>query len=282
MIPIYCDYLANQYLVSEQCADITPLRWNEDQTFPYNNFIYKVSLSSLATAEHFAAASQSRQPCTDLPPSEGISTVIVRLSNPRALGMNNANRVENEVAAIHLARDAIAPVGPEYTNLVPAVFAWKAATDPNPVDETGFGWIVMEYLTGSSLYKQFKTFDMGKKNSIIIGIAAIFSAIQGITLPPGVDRFGGLTINAAGDIVSGQETMQSSPGGPWKEYDDVWRHQLLCQLKGADNSEVIQGWKANGLRERIDNFSRAKLRSVIEQAGVDMSKLAFVHLDFSQ
>lgn len=41
--------------------------------------------------------------------------------------MNNTNRVENEVAAIRVARDALAALVPPRDSLVPAVYAWKAA-----------------------------------------------------------------------------------------------------------------------------------------------------------
>lgn len=252
------------------------MEWIENCPFPFNNFIYKVALSSPAMAEHFTGAVQ---PCTESPPSEGVFTVIVRLSNPRALGLNNAHRVQNEVAAMHLVRDAVAQLGPRYVGLVPAVYAWKAATAPNPVDETGFGWTVMEYLTGSPLDAQFEKLDMAEKKPVILEIAAIFFAIQGVKLPPGVDRFGGLTI-AEGQIVSGQATLQELPGGPWRAYDEVWKHQISCQMKDADGSELIDGWRANGIRERIELFSN-KLGDVIKDAGVDASQLVLVHTDFS-
>lgn len=269
----------------EQSIDIAPVRWTEDQAYPYNNFIYKVILSSPASADNFrrtAHGQQQQQPCTDVPPTEGVSTFIVRLSNPRAIGLNNTNRVENEVAAIHIARGAVVQAGSGYAGVVPAVYAWKAAAGPDPVDETGFGWIVMEYLKGSSLNAQFESFEMIEKKRVIHEIAAIFSAMQAAKLPPGVDRFGGLTIDDMGNIVSGQETLQGVPGGPWYEYEEVWRHQLLCQLKEADKSPVIEGWRMNGIRDRIEQFSCVALRPVIQNTGIDMSKLAFVHLDFSK
>ncbi|MGH7960874.1 MAG: hypothetical protein ACRERD_03470, partial [Candidatus Binatia bacterium] len=106
--------------------------------------------------------------------------------------------------------------------------------------------------------------------------------LQGATLPPGVDRFGGMTIDGQGNIVSGQPTVPGFPGGPWREYHEICRHQLLCQLEDADASEMIEGWRANGIRERIDHFGNTILRDVMQDAGLDLSKLAFVHADFSQ
>lgn len=39
-------------------------------------------------------------------------------------GFNNANRVENEVAALTLARQALKD---EFPSLIPAIYAWKSA-----------------------------------------------------------------------------------------------------------------------------------------------------------
>lgn len=129
---------------------------NENQPFPFNNLIYKVALSSPASSTQFPEA--TRQPCTVSPPAKGVSTIIVRLGNPRALGLNNTNRIENEVAEMHLSRAVMAQLGPTYAGIVPAVNAWKAAAGPDPIDETEFGRVVMEYLTGSSLHAAFNFF----------------------------------------------------------------------------------------------------------------------------
>ena len=94
----------------------------------------------------------------------------------KAVGMNNTNRVENEVAAMHLARTAIAQKLPKYAELVPNVYTWKA-TVPNPIDEEDFGWIAMQYVEGSSLHAAFKTFTRDEKISTVKEIAAIFSVM---------------------------------------------------------------------------------------------------------
>ncbi|KJZ71376.1 hypothetical protein HIM_09217 [Hirsutella minnesotensis 3608] len=259
--------------------EVTPLRWNENQVHPFNNFIFKVKLSSPAFARDFPET--ARQPYTDPLPWNGVSVVIVRLSNPRALSLNNSNRVETEVAAIQLLRTALTKLGPYYASLVPIVYAWKAAQKPEPIDESGFGWTVMEYLPGLPLNKACESFDMAEKECIVSEIATIFSAMQGMELPPGVDRYGGFTIDDQGNILSGQETIVAVPGGPWSDYDDYWRHQLFCQLIEADSNSIIQGWRAHGIRERVDTFMREKLRDIINNAGLNLTKLAFVHADFT-
>ena len=91
-----------------------------------------------------------------------------------------------------------------------------------------------------------------------------------------------MTINDQGEIVSGQETFQGLPGGPWREYDQVWRHQIICQLNSADSNPLMQGWHLNGIRQRINRFVDRRLQDVLVSSGVDTSQRGFVHLDFSK
>lgn len=214
-------------------TEITPVEYIQNCPFPFNNFIFKVALASPATAASFGG----EQPCTVTPPAGGVSTLIVRLSNPRAMGMNNTNRVENEVAAMHLARHAIAQLGDHYVGLVPALYAWKGGVSAD--QEAGFGWTVMEYMPGLPMDAQFEAFSLDEKKRLVGEVAAIFAALQGVKLPPGLDRHGGLTIDKQGAIVSGQSTLQE--GEPWTKYEDHWVANLELKLKEADESAVVQG-----------------------------------------
>ena len=259
--------------VTLQAAEILPVEYVEQCPFP-NNFIFKAALASPATAASFPG----EQPCTATPPTEGVGTLIVRLSNPGALGMNNTNRVENEVAAMQLARHAMAQLGDGYAGLVPAVYAWKAGASADREGE--FGWTVMEYMAGVPMDAQFETLSLDEKKRLVQEVAVIFAALQGAKLPSGLNRHGGLTIDEQGAIVSGQSTMQE--GEPQTRYEDHWAANLQWQLKEADESAMIQGWRENGIRERVDRFVATKIGDVIQTAGVDSSKLALVHLDFSE
>lgn len=220
------------------------------------------------------------QPCTVLPPVEGLSTVVVRLSNPRAHGLNNTNRVENEVAALHLARVAVAHLGPDSAGLVPAVYAWKAAASPDPVDETGFGWMLMEFVQGVPLDAHFRTLSVAEKKGVVGQIAAIFSAIQSAELPSGVGSYGGLKFDDRGAIVSGQPTL--AKGGPWEKYEDFWKAKFQCELEQAEENEVMNGWYENGIRERINSFINTKLDGLLRRAGITTPRLALIHGDLSE
>lgn len=242
------------------------MEYVENGPFPYNNFIYKVALSSPLTAVSFSAV----QACTVLP-SDGISNIIVRLSNPLAMGMNNANRVENEVAAMELARRAVRKRG--YADIVPCVYAWKSAQLDR--GEEGFGWVVMEYKEGEMLDRVFKTMDVTEREKIVEDVAGLFAALQRVELPRGVSMHGGLTIKD-GEIVSGEATLVE--GGPWM-YVDAWKGRIESVLREADESEVIAGWEGS-LRARIERFKNDVLEGVIRDAGVDMALLGLVHNDF--
>lgn len=226
-------------------------------------------------------AAHGQQPCTVMPPAEGVEAVVVRLSNPRAEGMNNTNRVENEVASMHLARGAVAQLGTDYVGLVPAVYAWKAATSASSKDEAGFGWTIMEYKSGVPLDAHFRALSMEQKLEIIDQVAVIFSATQGVKLPPSVTHHGGLTIDNGGQIISGQGTLQEMEGGPWKGFVESWAFNMQGKLKEADASEVISGWTANGVRANVDRMVASGLSSIIRDAGVDTTSLVLIHRDFT-
>ena len=258
------------------------MEYIENGPFPYNNFIYKAALDAPATAASFKSAAH----CVVQPPSEGVTSLIVRLSNPRAMGLNNANRVQNEVAAMHLARRG------RFAHLVPAVYAWQAASNkvsaredcPGGEDvpaEADFGWILMECMPGVPLDEAFKKMQWREdKMRLVDDVAAIYAAWQAQQLPPGADCFGGLTFDDEGGIISGQPTVQEVPAGPWRLYADVWVDTLKDRLVEADNSSALRGWKDGDLRDRVDAFV-ARVGTVLDEAGVEPVR-TLVHTDFSE
>jgi hypothetical protein len=189
------------------------------------------------------------------------------------MGMNNTNRVENEVAAMAVARDALC----EYPGLVPGVYAWKGArVGEGSCAEEGFGWTVMEYMNGEALDGAFKGMEEDEKRRVVDGVAGIFAALQRAKLPSGVKLHGGLTIR--GVVVSGQATLQKGEPG---EYAAMWKRRVDEVLEEAEESELIDGWRGN-LRERIEKFKNEGLERALCDGGVDVSLLGLVHNDFSK
>lgn len=251
---------------------MTPIAYVEHCPFHFNNFIYKVDLAAPAVPATFS----NQQPCTSPPPAEGVSTLVIRISNPLAEGLNNTNRVENEVAAQYLARQSIESAG--LPSVVPAVFAWASCRYPEVLHETGFGWTMSEFKLGSDLDTQFSSLTLEDMKGIIEQIADIFTAVQGSELPRTVTKFGALTLDSSGAIVSGQ--MPLLQGGPWETYTEVWVIKLQTHLGDADKSPLLKGWVEGGVRDRIDKFVKTGgVERILE--GVDVNQRVLVHGDLS-
>ena len=73
-----------------------------------------------------------------------LDTFIIRLPI-RVPGYNDKNRIENEVAALSMAREALQI---KFSGLVPRVFDWGSARHSQ-------GWILQEHMSGSPLLDDF-------------------------------------------------------------------------------------------------------------------------------
>lgn len=250
---------------SLQSKEVTPIAYVEHCPFHFNNFIYRVDLASPATFP-------GRQPCTTAV-SGGVSTIVIRLSNPLA-GLNDTNRVQNEVAAQFLARQSLTAAGLE--PVVPAIYAW-APYRPEVAGEAGFGWVFAEFKSGKDLDGQFSSLPLEDALDVVEQLADIFTTLQSTPLPPTVTKFGALTVNAEGVISSGQ--MAILTGGPWGEYAEVWAAKLRAQLEEATTSPLIKGWNG-GLREQIDDFIGNGISDML--TSMDLGGRVLVHGDLSK
>lgn len=102
----------------------------------------------------------------------GLSTFVIRLTNPAA-GYDDKVRVENEVAALAVDRDALRTKLP---HLVPRVFGWCSASN-------GQGWIVEEGMPGTLLLEEFDCMSDKDKDTILGQMAAILSAFNDFHFP---------------------------------------------------------------------------------------------------
>lgn len=249
---------------------MTPLAYVEHCPFHFNNFIYKVVLDSPVLPTSF----RKGQPGTSAPPPGGVSTLAIRLSNPRAEGLNNANRVENEVASLYLARQSLERSG--VAPVVPAVYAWSPSKYHDVPHEGGFGWIVTEFKQGSDLDAEFPNLSLEERVSVLGQIADVFGALQRTQIPEGATAFGALTF-LDGKIVSGQ--MPLLKGGPWGTYSALWVAKLQAQLEDSENSALLEGWRAGGIRDRLDRFLADGVDKLLEE--VDVKQRVLVHGDLS-
>lgn len=257
-----------------QASQISTLAYDERYQYPFNNYLFKVELATPALASSFPGT----QPGTCKAPSDGVSALVVKLSNPAAHDVNNANRVANDVAAQHLVRQSMAKAGLD--PLVADVYAWAPGTTTDAVDEEGFGWIMSELRSGVDLDSGFSSLTPENKKHVLEQVAAILGAIQAASLPQGVTTFGGgLRFDSDGHIVSGDSpSMQDvMPTGSYAE----WRAgKLRSQLERAAASPVIQGWRRNGVATRIEEFLAS---GGLEKSltGVDVRRKCLIHGDLS-
>ncbi|OAR00662.1 hypothetical protein LLEC1_04825 [Akanthomyces lecanii] len=251
---------------------INTLAYYGDGSFQFNNFIYKVELKTPAGQGSFSG----KQPGTVAPPAAGAAALVVRLSNLRAEGLHNANRVANDVASSFIARQAIEDAGLE--RVVPAVYAWAPPKSTDVIEEENFGWVVCEYKNGQDLDGQLPLLSEGEKKHVLQQIAKIVAALQNAPVPATVDQLGGLAFDEQGSIVPAQMVLIKD--GPFASYADVWAAKLQAQLEESQASAVLNGWRDEAVVERIRNFiSTRGVWDALE--GVALGERKFVHGDLS-
>ncbi|KAJ6789374.1 hypothetical protein PWT90_00927 [Aphanocladium album] len=251
---------------------IETVAYVEHCPFDFNNFIYKVELESPATPASFSG----NQPGTVPPPEAGVNTLIVRLSNLRAEGLNNANRVASDVACSFIARQAMVKAGLD--QIVPATYAWTPAKSIDVIEEENFGWVVNEYKPGQDLDAQLPMLAKEERESVLDTIAQIVSALQNAPVPATVQQFGGLSFDAQGAIVSGEMALMK--GGPFDLYTTVWAAKLEAQLAEAEASSALNGWRDEGVAQRLRSFiNSGGLSDSLN--GVASHQRTFVHGDLT-
>ncbi|KAI1499764.1 kinase-like domain-containing protein [Biscogniauxia marginata] len=248
-------------------ANIVPIQYDPGCPFKYNNFVYHITLPLPITSDH-ATKDEARQPGCD-PILDGTKQFIIRLTNPDAEGMNPQTRVENEVAMINLAADALRCFQP---SVVPSVYAWgSAATKAS-------GWIVQELMPGKSVDESFASMDLQQKKLILSQMAKLLKALQDYQLPESITGFGGVTFDENGRVVSA--AMTSVGAGPWPSYESSFKGRLEVALQRAEANPYIRGWHANGIRDRLDAFVKHGILSQFKSLETAQDK-AIVHADFT-
>jgi hypothetical protein len=248
---------------------IAPIAYDPNCPFTYNNFVYKITFSSPPEFEH-GSQDNFRQPgCVPVP--HGTTAFIMRLTNPHAVGMNRNNRVENEVAIINLVSAALTKIN---MNVVPSVFGWGSAAA-----ESSQGWILQQLMPGTPLDATFDAMDFDTKSVIFAQMTKMLSAIQKYQLPTSITGFGGVTYDKEGRPISA--AMTSVDAGPWPSYEDSFKCRLRVALQKADANPYIEGWRANGIRERLDAFVENGPAAQFQSLGLRDQKVV-VHADFSR
>lgn len=218
-----------------------------------NSFVYVVDLleSPLsAQPPPVCAVGTFERPVSVLPAT--ITKIVVKIPNDATL-LNEASRVQNEVAAIEIFRDALAEAG--LARIVPTVYGWQA-TEWQSEHGSVNGWIALEHMSGTSLEDELPTFSLEAKRNILGEIAIILKIIQSYRLPPSIIGYGGLKFDPSGKIVTGPTTLPC--GGPFRSLTEMHKQMLRKQLETSDDpkADIIGGWRQNShmLREHLEHF----------------------------
>ena len=241
---------------------IKPVAYEENYPFPYNNFVYAVKISLDGPVTHNQA---QRQPGTHtIPP--GLDAFIIRLPNPIS-GYNDKIRVQNEVAALSIARDALQAKFPDF---VPRVYGWGSARH-------GHGWILQEHMAGKPLLDDFHQMSDKDKAFMLRQMADVLTILQQYQLPATIRDFGGLDFGPSGEYVSAPLSILDA--GPSTTYAGLVKATIQSKLAKADTDPQVQGWRANGVRARLDKFIAEGFPVAMENMGTFPKVL--VHADFS-
>ncbi|KAI0183964.1 hypothetical protein EV127DRAFT_445621 [Xylaria flabelliformis] len=249
-------------------AQITPIQYDPECPFKYNNFVYHITLSSPISSGRIIKDHVLQPGCVPVP--DGTKEFIMRLTNPDAEGMSPETRVENEVAMISLAAIALKSFQP---SIVPSVYAWGSASI-----KTSQGWIIQQLMPGKSVDESFESMALDQKKVILSQMAKLLKELQDYQLPDSVTCYGGVTFAENGQVVS--TAMTSVGAGPWPTYESSFKGRLDVALRRADANPYIQGWTSNGIRDRLENFVRHGLPSQFDSLKAAQDK-AIVHADFT-
>jgi hypothetical protein len=250
-------------LSRNQVREVRPLAYEEGFPFPYNNFVYAVEISWPSQDQPIV---QHTQPGTSALPKD-TSAIVFRMANP-ASGYNDRTRIENEVAALSLAREALQPT---LSRLIPEVYGWASA-------KNGQGWIVQQLMPGESLTESFGLLSVDDKTSVLGQIADVLACLQRYELPISINAFGGVGFDESGRYCSTEMSVEKA--GPFMKYEDLLRARITTKLEKANGDPWVRGWRENGVRARLDKFVTHGLAATLPE-NINTKKV-LVHADLSK
>lgn len=107
--------------------------------------------------------------------------------------LNSYIRVQNEVAARSLMRDALSTFD---SALIPEVYGWSSVAE-------GQSWIMEQYIPGEPLNNGFEMLSSNQKRDIMAQLARTFILMQSFELPFAINKYGGLRYDDKGEIYNG-------------------------------------------------------------------------------
>lgn len=213
----------------------------------------------------FSSSTSAQHGTVSIP--HGAKEVIMRISNPAA-NLNEEVRIENEVAAMVLMRDALSGHG---SKIVPDVYGWGSGKNAT-------GFIIEEKMGGEPL-QDITSLGTDVQKQILSQAANIFKLIQSYQLPGTIDGYGGLNFDEKGNVVLGPTSIHC--GGPFSKYEDMYRTLFQTQMDAASICPQIPDREGNGVRARLARFLQSDQIGKIV-SGLSETKQTLVHGDFGK
>ncbi|KAJ7494468.1 kinase-like domain-containing protein [Mycena galericulata] len=226
----------------------------------YNNKVYL--LKTLPSNRASDATSRPLQPgCLPFPATTPDALIFRTVRNNSQTPA--ARKVLNSVAAMQLVRESTdIPIAPLYAYDVSAEDAW----------------MVEGKLPGVPMDEAWHTADTDTRLRMLESLAEVFAKLKAMPNPGGPgSRFGGLGYDAEGKIVLGP-TCLAYDEGPFATAKDHYKAWIGGQWEDAKRNARADGWKVDGLHERIEKFVREGLDSALHC--LDGCDPVFIHADF--
>ena len=107
-------------------------------------------------------------------------------------------------------------------------------------------------MAGKPLLDDFHQMSDNDKAFMLGQIADVLTILQQYQLPATIRYYGGLDFGPSGEYVSAPLSILDA--GPFTTYAGLVKSTIQSKLAKADTDPQVQGWRANGVRARLDNF----------------------------
>ncbi|KAI4851464.1 hypothetical protein E4T44_02115 [Aureobasidium sp. EXF-8845] len=217
-----------------------------------NNYIHIIDFEIAIETD----TALSKSPGTD-PIAFGSTKAVFRIGNPEGM-FNHDVKVENTVATMQLVRQALSK---HHLQIIPKVYAWSKTGGPSIN-----GWIMEEFKSGANIESEFhSSLSADMQRHVLRQVAEVLKAVQEFELPSRAANYGGLTFDEVNDdeVISGPFVIEPYTD-PYSDMKSFYQGMLQAQLAEADKT-FAQGWRKDGLRERLDKFAQEGLEKLLAE-----------------
>ncbi|KAJ6620361.1 hypothetical protein B0H10DRAFT_2022548 [Mycena sp. CBHHK59/15] len=139
-------------------------------------------------------------------------------------------------------------------------------------------WMVEGKLPGVPMDELWQTADTAARLGMLEALADVLAKLKSMPVPSGSKyRFGGLTYDSDDKIVLGP-TCLGYDEGPFTTAKEHYRAWIVGQWEDCKKNARADGWKVDGLHERIEKFINDGLESTM--SCLDDCEPVFIHADF--